>query len=507
MKKNIAGILPMAIMNLVQRRRSVKNLLKDERDPSNRLQLDIRQKALKLVANSMYGCLGFSYSRFFCKSLASLITSLGRSTLSRTVDATQELGFDVIYGDTDSIMIHTRSTDIGEVKGIAEHIKKEINKRYSRLEIDLDGIFKCLLLLKKKKYVALTIVEKNGALMTKKEMKGIDLVRRDWCALSKEAGLFVIDQILSCKDREEIADAINERLSIVNKTARAMQFPLEKFIITKSLTKLPNQYSDAKSHPHVTVALKMLEEGRTVGVGDIIPYIICEGSGSLAERAYHPYALKTNEQDKVVDVEWYLENQVLAPVARLVEPIEDIPISRLASSLGLDPNRYTQVTTSSSSYKEDNFSVDVYHFDDFEAFRDIEAVRVPCLYCNQVVEFRGLLDVSDKSTTFRFAKCPTARCPGLIRDRSELHHVLNAFTVHYRQIAKQHFRRVYRCDEESCPFYSGTRHFPRDGHLCPMPGCDGKLSPNVILSLLSRLTLPVFCSKTLQTSSVLFSHV
>ncbi|CAH3162715.1 unnamed protein product, partial [Porites evermanni] len=154
------GILPTEIRKLVERRRQVKGMMKNlNRETDQYIQYDIRQKALKLTANSMYGCLGFSHSRFYAKPLAALVTSKGREILMKTKELVQNMGLDVIYGDTDSIMINTNSNDLGEVRKIGNKVKNEVNKLYRLLEIDIDGIFKSMLLLKKKKYAAISISE------------------------------------------------------------------------------------------------------------------------------------------------------------------------------------------------------------------------------------------------------------------------------------------------------------------------------------------------------------
>lgn len=127
---------------MVEQRRSVKSLLKSETDPLKLQQLDIRQKALKLTANSMYGCLGFPQARFYAKPLAELITRKGRETLQKTVDlARNTLNLQVIYGDTDSVMIHTGLDDLAQVKEIGNKMKREVNKTHQKLEIEVDGTF------------------------------------------------------------------------------------------------------------------------------------------------------------------------------------------------------------------------------------------------------------------------------------------------------------------------------------------------------------------------------
>lgn len=66
--------LPKMIRYLVQKRREIKALIKGEKDKLKKKQLDIKQLALKILANSMYGCLGFTNSRFCATKIASTVT-------------------------------------------------------------------------------------------------------------------------------------------------------------------------------------------------------------------------------------------------------------------------------------------------------------------------------------------------------------------------------------------------------------------------------------------------
>ena len=51
--------------------------------------------------------------------------------------------------------------------------------------------------------------------MQVQEQKGLDMVRRDWCPLSKDVGNFALREILSAKPKEDVVTAIHDHLNKV----------------------------------------------------------------------------------------------------------------------------------------------------------------------------------------------------------------------------------------------------------------------------------------------------
>lgn len=123
--------------------------------------------------------------------------------------------------------------------------------------------------------ISLSHVGADGKVTYEKEMKGLDLVRRDWCVLSKETGTFVVEQILSGNPREEIVQSIHDYLSSLAAKIRSGELGLDAFVITKGLNKNPKDYPDCKGQAHLQVALRMLKADIPVNIGDHIPYVIC----------------------------------------------------------------------------------------------------------------------------------------------------------------------------------------------------------------------------------------
>ncbi|XP_069676603.1 DNA polymerase alpha catalytic subunit-like [Periplaneta americana] len=446
------GILPTEIRKLVESRREVKKLMKaPELSSDLKMQYNIRQMALKLTANSMYGCLGFSFSRFYAKPLAALVTAKGREILMNTKDLVEKMNFQVIYGDTDSIMINTNCLDYDQVFKIGHKIKSEVNKLYRQVELDVDGVFKYMLLLKKKKYAAVTLTRlPNGELVSHHELKGLDIVRRDWSQLSAEAGKFVLQQILSDQEPDERIFHIHEHLERLKLDLEEGRVPISLLTITKQLTKNPEDYADKKSLPHVQVALRLNEQGgRRLKHGDTVAYVICEDGSGLppTQRAYHVDELKTNENLKV-DVKYYLSQQIHPVVSRLCDPIEGTDAARIAESLGLDPTNYRHVQRGPAN--EENNVGEKLILSDEERFRCCEKFRFVCKNesCNaEIIMDNPVKKMEDKSY-FVLEKCSNPDCN--VGPLQYLASIQNSLSLATRSFIHRYYENWLICEDPAC---------------------------------------------------------
>jgi DNA polymerase delta subunit 1 len=202
------GLLTTILEELLSARKKAKRELAVETDPFRKAVLNGRQLALKVSANSVYGLTGATSGKLPCLAIASSTTSYGRQMIERTKEEVEnryriENGYShdaqVIYGDTDSVMVKFGPTDLAKAMELGQDAASYVSSKFiNPIKLEFEKVYFPYLLINKKRYAGLywTKAEKYD----KMDTKGIETVRRDNCRLVQNVIETVLRKILIDRD-------------------------------------------------------------------------------------------------------------------------------------------------------------------------------------------------------------------------------------------------------------------------------------------------------------------
>ena len=308
------GLMPYVANYLLSTRAAIRKQMKSERDENMLRILNAKQYALKGMAVSLYGYNAFSGGRMYTPDVAAAITSWGRENIEITRKLVED-NFDVkvVYGDTDSIFVKTKISDLDMAEELGNTIAKFVTSKLYGLDLKFEKLFKRFLIIAKKRYAGWSFEKVDGVWKDKIEMKGIETVRRDWCTLATKTMENVLETILKEGDISKAA----KHVRIVAHDIGHNLISLEDLTIVKGVTKSLDLYDGLV--PHVELAKKILQRDPSHGsvVGERLGYVIIRGNQQVSRRAEDPTYVK--EKGLEVDPRYYIDNQVMPPLERIFE--------------------------------------------------------------------------------------------------------------------------------------------------------------------------------------------
>ncbi len=185
-------------------------------------------------------------------------------------------------------------------KKFLHHINKELPEG---MELEYEGFYKRGFFVTKKRYA---LIEDDTIIV-----KGLELVRRDWAPITKKTQRKVLTAILKDADPQKATKIIRDIIDDI----RNGNVKLEDLVIHTQLTKNPQEYTQMA--PHVLAAKKSIERGRKVERGSIIRYVVVKGREPISKRAEPIEDVNISNYDP----NYYIENQVLPAVGRIVESL------------------------------------------------------------------------------------------------------------------------------------------------------------------------------------------
>ncbi|PPC74110.1 DNA polymerase II [Pokkaliibacter plantistimulans] len=271
--------------------------------------------AIKIIMNAFYGVLGSPLCRFFDRRLSGSITLRGHQILQDSQAWFQRQGYEVIYGDTDSLFVHLhghhseeQACSRGRELAAAindwwrDRLLTEFNLA-SHLEIQFEVHYRRFLMPtirgsqegSKKRYAGLVSKGSDHKLV----FKGLESVRSDWTPFARRIQRELYERVFLNQPyrnwlRQQVDDLLGGRCDAELVYRKRLRRPLDAY--------------QKNVPPHVQAARKMREHRRQQGLperyerGSSVEYVLT---------LHGPEALGLTTAP--LDYELYIERQ-LKPV-------------------------------------------------------------------------------------------------------------------------------------------------------------------------------------------------
>jgi len=320
-RTDVIGLFPYMVSHLLSERKAVKQMMKNTlKTTAAYTVLNRRQNALKLCANSVYGIMGSKNSKYFGHvACAESVTAMGRYWLLNTANTIKKLypKLSVIYGDTDSCMIHggqsrEQSIDLG--KEICNRINETLKEPMS---LTFEAYYECVILLNKKKYIMLDGDDNIT-------YKGVMSARRDYCVFAKKAYIDTLKYILHGGDVIDMIQHVTEHIDRIILSLKSGDYEISDLVITKSVRALDSYKVE---QPHVKFAKRLEKAGHCIIPGMRIEYvfvqtlhdktIVGKRCTTQADKMRTPEEVKA--ENLKIDAEYYIIKQLLTQLNDVLE--------------------------------------------------------------------------------------------------------------------------------------------------------------------------------------------
>ena len=338
------GLLTQILEELLGARKRAKKELAVETDTFKKAVLNGRQLALKISANSVYGITGATVGKLPCLAIASSTTSYGRQMIEKTKEEVEKRytianGYShdaqVIYGDTDSVMVKFGPKDLEKAMDLGRDAATYVSDEFIKpIKLEFEKVYFPYLLINKKRYAGLYWTSPDK--FDKMDSKGIETVRRDNCRLVQTVIETILHKILIDQDVQGAQEYVSPTSllhlplltvslsysSYVKDTISDLlqnRIDMSKLVITKALSK--SDYASKQAHVELVDRMKKRDAGSAPTLGDRVAYVIVKGAGGAKnyERSEDPIFVLENNIP--IDTKYYLDNQLAKPLGRIFDPI------------------------------------------------------------------------------------------------------------------------------------------------------------------------------------------